>query len=181
MRLWLGVDKLLIVGVASRVWSDLQWNGLNEWSGSIMCVKDIGMYLPQPFSYWYINHADNIPAMIQIRNEKYGDTEQMETFSSEHIGNHIVFSNGSQIASHAGSAALSAVCLGDALGYRDITLAGLPMDHTACFYEPQSINRRGKRGSGTAKDEEAWRRVIPTLEAKVSSVSGNTRKWLLSI
>lgn len=175
------MDKLLIVGVANRVWSDLQWNDLYDWNGSIMCVKDIGMYFPRSFDYWYINHEGNIPAMLQIRNEKYGDSGVIEAFSSEHTQNHIVFSNGSQIASHAGSAALSAVCLGDALGYRDITLAGLPMDHTACFYEPPSINRRGKRGSGTAKDEDAWKRVIPTLEAKVQSLSGNTKKWLQSI
>ena len=175
---WQDVDKLLIIGVANRVWSDLYWNDLDKWDGEIMCFKDIGMYYPRPFSYWYINHADNVPAMLQIRNEKYGDSRGIQTFSSEHRGNHIVFSNGSQAAAHAGSGALSAVILGDSLGFAEIALAGLPMNAGPCFYEPASNNRIGQRGSGTAKDEESWRRVIPTLNAKVTSFSGNTKRWL---
>ena len=173
--------RLLIVGVAQRVWKDLHWNDLNNWDGEIMCFKDIGMYYPRSFKYWYINHADNIPAMLQIRNEKYKDADGIQAFSSKYEGNHITFSNGSRIASHAGSGALSAVCLGDALGFDEILLAGLPMNAGACFYEPESADRIGKRGSGTPKDEAAWKRVIPTLNAKVGSVSGNTKKWLTEI
>lgn len=74
-----------------------------------------------------------------------------------------------------GTSSLFAVCLGIALGYERIMLAGIPLDDGGYCYAPPN----GQSRFGSLTQQLEWRRANRDyFNDRVRSFSGRTRKWL---
>lgn len=77
--------------------------------------------------------------------------------------------------SKGGSSGLLAVMIGLALGYDRIILAGVPMDGSGHFYDPQDVITRQFTGSNIKLE---WHWATKYFQGRVKSLSGQTREWL---
>lgn len=184
--------KLLILGCARCVWDDL--DRINHLQYDVMCVNDIGAYVPIFIQHWYSNHADCLDWWVRYRSWRYGDVLSRE--KPDHFKLHSCFGgkltyptdkinkvNRWNIPGH-GSSGLNAAYTAIGLGYDEIVLAGLPYDASGHFFDAPDGNRVLNANNRWIKfDSDGFKRLWTNarnnvFDGKVRSLSGMTRDVL---
>ena len=171
---------LLIIGCGRGVWEDLHQIDHDHWKGDKMVVKDIGAYYYRPIDHWFTRYPEHLPGWVghyQRRMEKAGKTlksflrhAQKEGPSVDHVWRF------EGMASHLCSG-LRAIVVGLALGYDEVVLAGIPKDNSGHFYSSPYEDYFGNH-SEERFGEEVMQHMDRLFRGRVSSLSGNTKKWL---
>ena len=156
---------LMIMGGGPSVWDDADSLSLQC---DIMCVNDIGMYVPG-VRHWYSHHADRLPGWAVVRAFHHKPVQHY----------HTVLAGKAQPGHHVwpfpsmGTSSLGACYTGLALGYDEIYLAGIPLDNSGHFFDPTPSNfvNEGR--------QDIWERARDEVfEGRVKSLSGRSKEIL---
>lgn len=173
--------ELLIVGSGRCVWDDLRGVPI---SNTTMVVNDMGMYWPGKITHWYSNDIEQLIHWAQGRRRPlasiYGGSGRLHSCFTrpgpeyEHVA-HWPFPG-------QGSSGLIAILTAIAMGYDQITVAGIPFDNTGHFYDPPdghtlSSGRLWSNFEGETPDR-LIQRTLPLLVGKVRALSGRLREAL---
>src|SRR4029079_4096236 len=107
----------------------------------VMTVNDIGMYWPGYIRHWYSNDIDKLVHWSAGRRDHHvqahGKGWRLHScFARSHLPqvNHWPFPG-------QGSSGLVASFVALALGYDNVTVAGVPLDNTGHFFDPPEDHR----------------------------------------
>ena len=165
------LDKRPGAKVYETVWDD--FDKVRPWKGEIMCVNDSGMHLHDRVRHWVTLHPEYMPGWMAFRRgHLYGSGDQPMTHSNKAKPGVDVTWNMGQLG---GTSGLYACFVGLMLGYTEIVLAGVPMTGSGHYFDPPWY--------GSPFDDRAseivWQWAIKNVfEGRVTSLSGNTRKWM---
>ena len=170
--------ELLIVGSGRCLWDDTR--GLPI-SSTTMCVNDTGMYWPGRITHWYSNDIEQLPHWVKGRRRRlvqlYGGPNKLHSCFERSLPecqnvNHWPFPG-------QGSSGLLAIFVALALGYDNITVAGIPFDNSGHFYDPPQSHTLGQGRPWSNFETEAPDRIIqrslPLLVGKVRAISGRLK------
>lgn len=162
---------LLIMGSAACLWDDMD-NAPQH--NSKMAVNFTGMFYPKRIDHWTTLHPDWFSVWVDARTRNCNPTE-VQTHS--HIHGEDV-KNVWDIPNIGGTSGLFSVLVGLALGYERIILAGIPLDNTGHFWVPHRYQER-KFIYDDGAIKAVWKQAICNIfKGRVTSLSGNTRKWM---
>jgi len=162
---------LLILGGARCVWDDLK--RVTPWSGDVMAVNDVGMHYAGRLRHWVTLHPEYMPGWMKWRlGHCMGEGARPETHSSKaHEGIDRVWPP----AIVGGSSGQAAGFIGLMLGYAPIVYAGCPMDGSGHYFDPPWRTSEELTGRHI---EISWEHAREIFAGRVTSLSGNTRRWL---
>lgn len=172
-------DKaLLIAGTGRCLWDDIQKIDYSKMD--VMCVKDAIVHFPGPVHHAFSQHADQLVYFVKVREERFASTRRQPNAIAAHT------SVERKAGVHAwnlpghGTSSLGAVYVGLALGYRNVVLAGCPLDDSGHYYDPEWVDTRftqqiPERDGGPRFWVHAAKHVF---KGKVTSLSGRTRDLL---
>ena len=165
--------SLLIVGPGWSLLEDLkQWDG----KGHVMAVNAVGMHL-QRFEHWYTTHPEFLRAWRDVRTMYFDEPDSAKVHCKQGGG------TGTEwpiIGRYSGLSGESAAVVACALGYEEITLAGIPADGKGHYY-PAPIERGWDKpyDHGQADAIARWEWLRDNyFNGRVKSLSGNTREIL---
>lgn len=180
--------RLLIVAGGRCVWDDIEKLRLAvpckhggeaiDFDGDVMAVNDIGMHLPCKITHWYSNDGDHLKRWHAARRPEYQrwkEDIQLHSFMKRPGIHHWPWPG------HGGSG-LNSVYTGLALGYEEITIAGMPSDDSGHYFDPPWVMTNFTREVAPQKDRPVnrfWQNAINhCFEGRVKAVSGRTAAWL---
>ncbi len=174
--------ELLIVGTGRNVWEEVR--GLPQ-ARNVMCINDMGMYWPGHIKHWYSNDIE------QLVHWSEGRRKPLVQVYEKGWKLHSCFARPGVLYQHVhhwplpghGSSGLVAILVALAMGYDNITVAGVPFDNSGHFYDPPNNHplRPGGRNWTNFRDETPDRiieRSIPLMKHKVYPLSGRLREAL---
>lgn len=174
--------ELLLVGSGRNVWEEVR--GLCQ-TRNVMCVNDMGMYWPGYIRHWYSNDIEQLIHWSEGRRrplvQEFGKGWRLhscfERSGVEYDGVYVW-----PFPGH-GSSGLVAIFVALALGYDNITVAGVPFDNSGHFYDPPNNHpmRPGGRNWSNFSNETPDRiieRSLPLFRGKVFPLSGRLRDAL---
>jgi hypothetical protein len=171
--------ELLIVGSSKGVWDELDSKYANDGiyyrTPDVMCLNDMIMHFPGKITHAYSNDHYSLGSWIQARRPRY------KKDLGENIYPHSCY--GAKYTwpwpGH-GSSGLNAIYTGLALGYDQITVAGVPLDDSGHYFDPQwKRTNFTKEVPDRDREVKYWQFAINHIfNKKVKSLS-NTRslKW----
>lgn len=173
---------LLIVGTGRNVWEEVR--GLPEMR-HVMCVNDMGMYWPGYVRHWYSNDTEQLihwskgrrRGHVQLYGSGWGLHSCFKRNGPEYENVHYW-----PLPGH-GSSGLVSILVGLAMGYTNITVAGVPLDNSGHFYDPPDNSQlRYESRPWTNFTHETTDRIIerclPLFKHKVFPLSGRLRAAL---
>lgn len=176
--------ELLIVGSGRCLWQDI--NGLPEMS-QVMAVNDAGMYWPGRLTHWYSNDIE------QLIHWSEGRRRPLVKLHGIGWKLHSCFIREGEEYRYVyhwpfrgqGSSGLVAILVALALGYDNITVAGMPFDNTGHFYDPPTGANISKGRPWSDFEAETpysliQERLIPVCRGKVRALSGRLKEMLES-
>jgi hypothetical protein len=150
-----------------------------------MCVNDMGMYWPGYIRHWYSNDIEQLihwsegrrRPLVQEFSKGWRLHSCFERSGAEYENVHVW-----PFPGH-GSSGLVAIFVALALGYDNITVAGVPFDNSGHFYDPPNNHpmRPGGRNWSNFSNETPDRiiaRSLPLFRGKVFPLSGRLREAL---
>lgn len=173
---------LLIVGTGRNVWEETR--GLPQMR-HVMCVNDMGMYWPGYVRHWYSNDVEQLIHWDKGRRRAhvtiYGNAERLHS-CTERTGPEYANVSVWPMPSQGGSG-ITAILVALALGYDNITVAGIPLDNSGHFYDPPNNSQlRFESRPWTNFEHETTDRIIertiPLMKHKVYPLSGRLREAL---
>lgn len=170
---------LIIAGGGRCVWDDLEKVGPTD--ADVMCVNDVGLRFPGRIEHWYSNHADQVSHLVALRNLGYSG----RTWGPKYTHS-VVDAPSSREADVVwplqmrGNSGLTAILVGLALGYEQITVCGVPLDDSGHFSDPREghwLQSEAKGLSHRVKwsnfDQDGYRRALE--RDRVSVYGGKVR------
>lgn len=121
--------ELLIVGSSRGVWGELNYpnDGIYYQAPDVMCLNDMIMHFPGNVVHAYSNDNTMLPRWVAARRPRFRKDFPDPLQHSCNIN--------WPWPGH-GSSGLNAVYTGLALGYDQITLAGIPLDDSGHYFDP---------------------------------------------
>ena len=160
------MTKLLILGGAKCVWDDIASLGI--WEHEVAAVNDIGARWKGPLVFWVSLHPRKLKDW-ETRRIKNGYPQGYVKYSNRSGYPMVDF----VIEDWGGSSGLYAIKIALQLGYKDIIIAGMPMDAEQAHYFSKS--KKWKEADGYRK---AWLEKYDLIAPYVKSCSGWTKELL---
>lgn len=173
--------RLLIVGGARCVWDDLAQTNIPD---DVMCINDIIMHFPAQVKHAYSNDQRWLPKWIDARRPRY----KMDF--PENLTSHTILCGDKGMViwpfpGH-GTSGLNAVYVGLALGYDEITLAGIPLTSEGHYFDPpngwhnrEQFSNFDKEVKQTDNGPRYWEQAAQHIfNGRVKSMSGRTKELL---
>ena len=155
----------LVVGTGRCVRDDL--DRLGPWDGDVMAVNLAGIFAPR-LTHWFTAHGENLPAWENARRTLYTGTWLRHGKQGGWNSDHYWPISGRYGRNSGMSAAIIASVM-----YEKVVLCGVPSDSTGYFYPGRLTDY------DQAKHEVAWKELNERIfKGRVTSLSGNTAKWL---
>lgn len=175
-----GSGPLLIVGTGRCVLEDLDVYGRPP--GDVFVLKHMGMFYPR-FQHWWVSDTNDWPLWLNYqagtgRNKAVATPYKVHANTScEGAEIDYLWQFNPRVARSAG---LEASIVAIVMGYDPIVLAGCPADNTGHFFPDQRYRQDVEvLDYGAADHERGWRELNERVfKGRVSSLSGNTKKWL---
>lgn len=141
-----------------------------------MAVSSVGMHLGL-FQHWYTTHPEFLRAWRDVRTQYFDVPDSAQIHCKQGGGVGVEWPI---IGRFAGLSGESAAVVGCALGYDEITLAGLPADHGGHYYpEPIVPGVETLQSYGLTDAIRRWEWLRDNyFQGRVKSLSGNTREIL---
>lgn len=169
--------ELLIVGSARCVWEDLEKypnDGHYYRVPDVMCINDMIMHFPGRIIHGYSNDHHMLPNWVAARRPRF------KKDLSESIYLHSCY--GAKYTwpwPGTGSSGLNACYTGLALGYEQITLAGVPLTDEGHYFDPPWKKTNFTREVPNRNDTiRYWETGKIIFNGRVRSLSGRTRDLL---
>jgi len=169
--------RLLIMGSAPCLWDDVLAYEVQAGEHDKMVVNLVGVIYEGVFQHWASCHMD-VPVFHRDNIRQSSDMRQGNDIRAS------VYMHGrgglvkpdiySWGISSRGSSGMFAVEVAVALGYDEITLAGIPLDDSGHFYSP----RNKWDNFHTPSLHKIWETRKPFWHGKVKSMSGWSRSLL---
>jgi len=166
---------LLIVGSGRNVWNELDYPVYEGYYRvpDVMCINDMIMHFPGKITHAYSNDYKMLPHWVSARRPRY------KKDLGENIHQHSCYG-----AKHNwpwpghGSSGLNAIYTGLALGYDSITVAGVPLDDSGHYWEPEWCTTNFTREVPDRDGEiKYWSNAARNIfQGKVKSLSGRTKE-----
>ena len=175
--------RLLICGSARCIWDDLSLYQFGEregvasivFDGDVMVVNDIGMHLGCPIHHWYSNDWEMLPRWVAARRP-------LSAVTDVNILTHSCYGGADYVWPWhgGGTSGLNAVFTALALGYSEITLAGIPLDDAGHYFDPpwQRTNFTNEVPSDNEEIKYWSKAAKESFQGKVKSLSGRTKAIL---
>ena len=149
----------------------------------MMGINDLIMHLPHPLKYGYSNDARRLQYWACLRRRGYeGPTSlhSLESRSHAEFGAEKTLPVTGHHLKGLGTSPLSACYVGLELGYDQILLAGVPLDDSGHYFDPEDIHTNRFHQDFYKQEAELkwWKAAMNDFEERVKSLSGNTRKLL---
>lgn len=172
-------DRLLIVCPGRNVWEDVEKSGYDRGLGmDVMCVKDILIHFHADVNHGFSEHPDQLIHCLALRRLR----RKIAAKQTSRIFLHAPFEgfesvHGWQIK-HYGCSGLGAAVVGLCLGYKEIVLAGSPLDDSGHYYDaPWMKTSLARQFPGDAP--KVWLGVARhVFKGRVKSLSGRTKELL---
>ena len=162
--------QLIIVGSARCVWEDIKKLNFGSLDADVMTVNDMTMHYPNPVKHCYSNSVSELSIWSQARRKNLNQDLLKHSCSQGEIY--------WPFPGH-GTSSLNACFTGLALGYDSIILAGIPLDNTGHYFEPEWIKSNFQREVPERDGLRWWKDAAEhVFQGKVKSVSGRTRDLL---
>ena len=177
---------LLIVGSARCVWDDLKQFGFpdNYPDVAIMAVNDMIMHFPGDIDHIFSAHGDMLINWWKARRPDLKiQFKKRPSFHSVNIYKDI---KGVKTIdwSGQGTSGLGACFTGLDIGYDEIVLAGIPIDNSGHYWEPEGARTNFQREIVDAKGNirgdgrRFWANAKDKFDGRVKSLSGFTKLLL---
>jgi len=161
---------LIVMGCAPCLLHDLAKIGQTI-EADYMAVNDAGVLYLDPIQHWATYHPVSLPGLIEARSALGGNmgfiTHAHKGFINPDTLKEVVNKiwplpkmNPGYTDFRSGSSTLFGVEVGLELGYEKIIICGTPLEGEYAQYQ------------------EAWKRALPRLKGKVTSMSGWTKELL---
>ena len=166
-----GGMRLVIVGSARCVWDDLEklWPVTDD----VMAINDLIMHYPEKLTHAYSNDFEMLNKWVDARRPM---AKQLD----EKLRKHCCFPcEGAEKwdIKVQGNSGICAVYVGQALGYEEIVLCGVPQDDTGHYFDPPWV--KTNYGKSTRKRPGSDQiRYWSNVKGKVYSMSGRTKEVL---
>lgn len=174
------------MGCAPCVWDDLGRltdKGALADKFDFIAINNVIPFIPFPIQHVASYHAEFLPHWLEIRRLMVHKKEP-------HIHSHGAYRNPKPPVSFmwdfefgGGSSGMLATLIGLAIGYRQVILAGVPLDDSHRFHDcswakvAELSHMHGNYLSKTLFIE--WHSAMETIfDGRVKSMSGRTREWL---
>lgn len=167
---------LLIAGSARTVFDDLNRILGNDGDYyrhrfDVMCLNDMVMHYPGQVDHAYSNEHQTLPKWVAARRPRY-----LKDFQNKILQHTCQTGLSYQCIWHIpghGTSGLNAVYVGLGMGYDKIILAGVPIDGTGHYFEPEW------KKTNYEKMMRYWDNANKhVFDGKVKSLSGLTRELL---
>lgn len=158
------MTELVILGGGRCVWDDYEVVRNN--SHDIMAINDIGMHIPEPLSHWYSNDAAMLPKWAACR--RYSGVGKLHTNNGGGVG--VAQSIRVWDFVH-GNSAINACLVGISLGYKHITMCGVPLDGSGWYFSPPWE----RSGYGNDYELDIWKRYKLEFSGRVKFISGRVK------
>jgi len=181
----------IVLGTSRKAWTDLD-EALelfkSERDYDIIAINDIAHQMRRPIAHIVSLHKEILGPLRQIRQVKMQDMEHVHTHGHRpYEGVDFVWGS---IATSGGTSGLFAVKAAVAMGYSKIVVAGVGIDKTGHYYDPEDHNGNGA-GVFDEACREPWKdlwRDNPEFKKRVRILSGSlmdlygrpTQEWVYS-
>jgi len=163
---------LAVMGGGRCVWDDFTALAAQGFSGHIMCVNDIGMYLQKPFHHWVSLHPDYLIVWKKLLDDHGVSVAEIATHTyREDRPPH----TGWRLGNRAAFSGLFAAQVGVCLGYDEVVLCGIPADDSGRFFDPPWAKGNHDSHHAKAAFSEAVAHA-PEMGKRVRSMSGWTKQ-----
>ena len=153
--------RLLILGDGRSLWEDVEKYGEPE---DVMAVNLSGCFYREPLTHWVTCHGEMFDPWFVIK--RCGNRPPTHT----KLGRPADYQ---WPIIYGGSSGMLTILIALAMGYEDITLAGMPFDDHGHFYDPPY------HGRGNTNFKAIWDTARDNwFQGKVKSLSGLTKDWL---
>lgn len=161
----------LLIGGGRCVWDDLaQVVGM---AGTRACVNDIVQHYAGRVDHLITLHPEYVPGWLAYRlGHCLGEGHRPRVHSQKSAPGVDDVWPGAIVGGTSGLAGAYVLLM---LGFDPIVLAGIPMDGTGHYFDPPY------RGTPELVEDHVtitWQQGIDIMAGRVTSLSGNTRKWL---
>lgn len=171
-------DRSLLVCASARcLWDDLA--RIKPELYDIMAINHAGLFLPYPVTHWFSGYTDKLEMWRTIRKNRMVK-EPLITHARRPGADHLW----QWYEMGQGTSTLDGVIIGVLMGYRQVIIAGAPLDYTGHFYDPPNLKNDPGWGApsddyyqGIIKVWEYWKTKAGVLD-NVRSLSGNTKRIL---
>lgn len=182
----------LVIGCADGVWQEIAAAKAIARYDAIYCVKQIGIYYPEPFNVWATLHPEAMDD-YEAQRDKFNFPKGYQIvappkheLSASHKDKGNIARRVSYLISPQSNASASSGIYGAQVALKDgfdrIVLAGVPMSPEKGHFMPQSKSvsgqTRGTTWTGHAAFVVGMNEILPRMMGKVRSMSGYTQKVL---
>lgn len=161
----------VLIGGGRCVWDDLAH--VQGFAGARACVNDIVMHYAGRVEHLITLHPEYAPGWLKWRlGHCMGEGHRPRVHSNKGGPEVDDIWPGAVVGGTSGLAGAYILLM---LGYAPIVLAGIPMDGTGHYFDPPY------RGSPEFVEDHVtitWAQGLDIFAGRVTSLSGNTRKWL---
>lgn len=164
---------VIVMGTSRNIWEDI--HSLKNVPADFMAINEIGLHFPGNLTHWSSLHHTDFQYWIPLRNQgSYIHTHCQQP--GEGIATAWQISNEMM---GLGTSGLWSCFVALALGYERVILAGIPMDNTLRYYQPDWYLQEKHEKLDRNDLHGAWERARDQVfNGKVRSMSGNTMSIL---